>query len=97
MHGICSSVWVLFAQIEENQFQQYAATIVNEAKSRGAPIQPLVKAMQAGTGGGRGPVMAETLDFRPSYQATDSTRVEMPSYAPNPTPKDTQKRMGFTW
>ena len=84
-------------QVEENQFQQYAAGIINEAKSRGAPIQPLVKAIQAGTGGGRGPVMTETMDLRPSYQVTDSTRVEMPSYAPKLTPKETQKRMGFTW
>lgn len=84
-------------QLEENQFQQYAVGTINEANSRGAPVQPLIKAIQGGTGGGHGPVMSKTMDFRPSYQVTDSTRVEMPSYAPKPTPKDTQKRMGFTW
>ena len=84
-------------QLEENQFQQYGIKTITEANDRGAPIQPLVKAIQAGTGGGHGPVMSKTMDFRPSYQATDSTRVEMPSYVPKPTPKDTQKRMGFTW
>lgn len=70
---------------------------MREAKERGAPVQPLVKAFHAGTGGGRGPVMAQTTDFRPSFQATDSTGVELPSYQPKPTPSDTQKRMGFTW
>ena len=72
---------------------------MHEAKQKGAPVQPLVKAIQAGAGGGRGPVMAQTTDFRPSYQVTDSTRVELPSYQPKPTPtpNDTQKRMGFTW
>ena len=71
--------------------------IVREARERGAPVQPLVKAFRAGAGGGRGPVMAQTTDFRPSYQVTDSTRVELPSYQPKLIPKDTQKRMGFTW
>lgn len=63
-------------------------------------MHPLIKAIKAGAGGGRGPVMATTTDFRPSYQVTDATRVELPSYQPKVTPPDhddTQKRMGFTW
>ena len=46
--------------------------------------------------------------IRPSYQAMDSTAVELPSYYPRDeqkggggggrkTKKDTQNRMGFTW
>lgn len=93
---VCTLVFCCL-QIEEDQFGEYAAGIVREAKERGAPVEPLVKAFRSGAGGGRGPVMAQTKDFRPSYQVTDSTRVELPSYQPKLTPNDTQKRMGFTW
>ena len=41
-------------QIEEDQFGEYAAGIVREAKERGAPVEPLVKAFRSGAGGGRG-------------------------------------------
>lgn len=70
---------------------------MREARERGAPVVPLIKAFRAGAGGGRGPVLTQTTDFRPSYQVTDSTRVELPSYQPKLSPRDTQKRMGFTW
>ncbi len=51
------------------------------------------------SGGGHGRVFSGKGGMRPSYKATDSTAVELPSFGPADTdqPKDTQKRMGFTW
>lgn len=86
-----------FPQVEEEQFQQYADTLISEAKARGAPVKPLVTAARAGAGGGHGPVLPGNGGTRPSYQVVDSTGVELPTYNPKPSQKNTQKRMGFTW
>ena len=53
-------------------------------------------------GGGKGPVFSDKGGLRPSYQTTDSTGIELPSYESKELPvscyrRDTQKRMGFTW
>lgn len=89
----------LLMEVEQRQFQEYADNVISMARARGAPIQPLVRAVQAGTGGGKGPVFTGKAGVRPSYQAMDSTAVELPSYQPKapPTPANTQNRMGFTW
>ena len=87
----------LCVKVEEEQFQQYASNLINQAEHRGAPMQPLVKAACVGTGGGHGPVYCGNGGMRPSYKVMDSTGVELPTYNPKPVHKDTQKRMGFTW
>jgi len=49
-------------------------------------------------GGGHGRVFSGKGGIRPSYQTTDSTALELPSYLPKPTQlPNTQNRMGFTW
>jgi hypothetical protein len=88
--------------VEENQFQQYACQVINEAKSRDSNIYPLMKAAKKGSGGGRGPVFSANGKVRPSYQPCASPIVELPTYASkdlpiSQRPKDTKKRMGFTW
>ena len=60
------------AQVEEVQFQEYTGNMVAAARTRGAPTQPLVKAAQAGAGGGRGPVFTGKAGVRPSYQVSPS-------------------------
>lgn len=57
-------------QVEQRQFQEYADNVISMARARGAPIQPLVRAVQAGTGGGKGPVFTGKAGVRPSYQVS---------------------------
>ena len=37
-------------KVEEDQFQQYAQKVINEAKDRGAPTYPLQVAAKTGAG-----------------------------------------------
>ena len=53
-------------------------------------------------GGGHGRVFSGKGGVRPSYLACDTTAVELPAYTCKQLPvswrpRNTQKRMGFTW
>ena len=90
---------------EEEQFQEYASEMINKAKERKRNTYPLVKAAQAGPGGGRGPKFEGKAGLRPSYPVTDATGVQLPYYRKD---KETYtrnyghvgksgKRLGFNW
>jgi hypothetical protein len=83
-------------ELEQRQFRDYADVVISEARARGGNTQVLEKAAMLGAGGGKGPAVT---GLQPSYKATDSTAVELPSYQPESaaTPANTQRRMGFTW
>ena len=61
-------VYICVPQVEQGQFQEYAANVISEARARGAPVQPLVQAAQAGAGGGKGPPVSGKAGVRPSYK-----------------------------
>ena len=87
-------------QVEEEQFQEYANKVINEAKERKANIKPLKKAAHPGAGGGHGPVLDNRGGIRPSYMVKDTTYIELPSYGSKPLVTkeiNTHKRMGFNW
>ncbi|XP_064401138.1 cilia- and flagella- associated protein 210-like [Halichondria panicea] len=85
-------------KVEEDQFQQYAQEVIDKAATRGGHVYPLLKAARSGAGAGHGRVMSGKGGIRPSYQASDSIAVELPSYPDQSEEhKDTQKRLGFTW
>lgn len=86
--------------LEEDQFQDYAASVIQNARERGANIKPLVKAATKGGGGGHGPIFEGKGGVRPSFLAMDSTGIELPSYQSkhkSAVMLNTQKRIGFTW
>ncbi|XP_037352519.1 cilia- and flagella- associated protein 210-like [Talpa occidentalis] len=66
---------------KEKEFQDYAREVIEfESESTNKYIYPLVKAVQMGPGGGRGPVFMDRGGIRPSYQANDVTGVQLPFY-----------------
>ncbi|CAI7992319.1 Coiled-coil domain-containing protein 173 [Geodia barretti] len=83
-------------ELEQRQFRDYADVVISEARARGGNTQVLEKSAMLGAGGGSGPAVT---GLQPSYKATDSTAVELPSYQPksSATPANTQRRIGFTW
>lgn len=86
--------------LEEEQFQDYAGSVIQKARQRGANVKPLIKAATKGGGGGHGPIFDGKGGVRPSFLAMDSTGVQLPSYQSKHKPKvmlNTQKRIGFTW
>lgn len=71
------------------QFSAYNSRIYPCCNSITPPCPP---------GAGHGRVMSGKGGIRPSYQASDSIAVELPSYPDQSEEhKDTQKRLGFTW
>ncbi|KAJ8788517.1 hypothetical protein J1605_005248 [Eschrichtius robustus] len=87
---------------KEKEFQDYAREVIeSESESTNKYIYPLVKAVQEGPGGGRGPVFVDRGVLRPSYQANDITGVQLPFYISQGSKYNTfQKskgRLGFTW
>ncbi|KAJ1188273.1 hypothetical protein NDU88_005035 [Pleurodeles waltl] len=94
--------------LEEEKFQEYAKHVIDSVIKAGGDPHPLVKAAQAGFGGGRGPVYAERGGIRPSYKVKDSSGVELPTYQCNTTQQikeiydpcdinQSRKKLGFTW
>ncbi|XP_063678988.1 cilia- and flagella- associated protein 210-like [Bolinopsis microptera] len=87
---------------EEDEFQRYADAVIDLAKQRGRPVGPLIKAKNAGAGGGSGPIFEGKSNLRPSYQANDAHGNQLPRFATGTAKKinessDTSKRLGFVW
>lgn len=93
---------------EEQQFHDYTTKVIEESKSRGRNIYPLVKAARAGFGGGHGPVFVDKGVVRPSYMTADRDGKEMPNTYGVSTSEikgitdggeagGAKKRLGFVW
>ncbi|XP_063551043.1 cilia- and flagella- associated protein 210 isoform X2 [Gorilla gorilla gorilla] len=86
---------------KEKEFQDYAREVIElESETTNKYIYPLVKAVQEGPGGGRGPVFVDRGGLRPSYQANDVTGVQLPFYnsqGPKYNFQKSKRRLGFTW
>ncbi|XP_004601408.2 cilia- and flagella- associated protein 210 [Sorex araneus] len=86
---------------KEKEFQNYAREVIkSEAESTNKYIYPLVKAVQEGSGGGHGPILADRAGLRPSYQANDATGVQLPFYNSQGSKynfKKSKGRLGFIW
>ncbi|KAF6113028.1 coiled-coil domain containing 173 [Phyllostomus discolor] len=87
---------------KEQEFQDYAREVIElESESTNKYIYPLVKAVQAGPGGGHGPVLKDRGGVRPSYQANDCSGVQLPSYSCQGSKcnnfQKSKGRLGFTW
>uniref|UniRef100_A0A8C0Z7F1 Trichohyalin-plectin-homology domain-containing protein n=3 Tax=Canis lupus TaxID=9612 RepID=A0A8C0Z7F1_CANLF len=87
---------------KEKEFQDYAREVIElESESTNKYIYPLVKAVQEGHGGGRGPVFVDRGGLRPSYQANDTTGVQLPFYNSQGSKysnfQKSKGRLGFTW
>ncbi|ELW62284.1 hypothetical protein TREES_T100003157 [Tupaia chinensis] len=86
---------------KEKEFQDYAREVIKlESASTNKYIYPLVRAVQEGPGGGRGPRFMDKGGLRPSYQANDITGVQLPFYNSQGSKYNFQKskgRLGFTW
>ncbi|XP_075861756.1 cilia- and flagella- associated protein 210 isoform X3 [Microcebus murinus] len=86
---------------KEKEFQAYAREVIElESETANKHIYPLVKAVQEGPGGGRGPVFVDRGGLRPSYQSNDITGVQLPFYNSQGSKYSFQKskgRLGFTW
>jgi len=70
---------------EEVVFQDYAAKVLDDAKSTGRNPFPLLKALTEGPGGGRGPKCEGNAGLRPSYIVADATGVQLPHYTKDET------------
>ena len=104
----CDETTTQLNQLEENQFQRYAADIIDEAIKNKRNPYPLRKAAVTGAGGGRGPKFSGIGGLCPSYMACDQTGVQMPNYAQRKSTLETKKkvtqcvgagktRLGFVW
>jgi len=90
---------------EEEQFQEYAKTVISEAKLKGRDPYPLVKVAASGPGGGCGPKFDGIGGLRPSYPTSDATGVQLPYYRKDGETHNkayghvgrSGKRLGFTW
>ncbi|XP_045414689.1 coiled-coil domain-containing protein 173 isoform X2 [Lemur catta] len=85
---------------KEKEFQDYAREVIELESETNKYIYPLVKAVQEGPGGGRGPVFVDRGGLRPSNQANDITGVQLPFYNSQGSKYSFQKskgRLGFTW
>ena len=87
---------------EEDEFQRYADAVIDLAEQRGRPVLPLLKAKNAGAGGGSGPIFGGKSNLRPSYQANDAYGIQLPRFATGAAKEvasasDTSKRLGFVW
>ena len=90
---------------EEEMFQKYAHTVIEDAKKGDRNPFPLIKAATEGPGGGRGPKFEGNAGLRPSYIVADATGVQLPHYIKDATIHNrvyghvgkSGKRLGFTW
>ncbi|XP_045726233.1 cilia- and flagella- associated protein 210 [Mirounga angustirostris] len=87
---------------KEKEFQDYAREVIElESESTNKYIYPLVKAVQEGHGGGRGPVFVNRGGLRPCYQANDGAGVQLPFYNSQGSKysnfQKSKGRLGFTW
>lgn len=87
---------------KEKEFEKYAReVIISESESTKKYAYPMVKAVQEGVGGGRGPPFVGRGGIRPSYQANDATGVQLPFYNSQGSKyndfQKTKRRLGFTW
>ncbi|XP_021050299.1 coiled-coil domain-containing protein 173 isoform X1 [Mus pahari] len=87
---------------KEKEFEKYAREVINfESESTKKYAYPMVKAMQEGVGGGRGPPFVGRGGIRPSYQATDATGVQLPFFKSQGSKyndfQKSKRRLGFTW
>jgi len=89
-------------KLEEEQFQQYAKEVIDEAVKKERNPYPLRKAAIGGKGSGRGPKFSGIGGLRPSYLACDQSGVQMPNYAQRKSTMETKARigrqqLGFVW
>jgi len=93
-------------ELEETQFQEYAAKVITHCRKGGRNVYPLQKAALEGAGGGQGPVFKGKGGVRPSYMVNDQSGVQMPNYQRGTTDEiktqiygknNTNKRLGFVW
>ncbi|XP_021006205.1 coiled-coil domain-containing protein 173 [Mus caroli] len=87
---------------KEKEFEKYAREVINfESESTKKYAYPMVKAVQEGVGGGRGPPFVGRGGIRPSYQATDATGVQLPCFKSQGSKyndfQKSKRRLGFTW
>ncbi|XP_006734775.2 coiled-coil domain-containing protein 173 [Leptonychotes weddellii] len=87
---------------KEKEFQDYAREVIElESESTNKYIYPLVKAVQEGHGGGRGPVFVNRGGLRPRYQANDGAGVQLPFCNSQGSKysnfQKSKGRLGFTW
>ncbi|XP_028618860.1 coiled-coil domain-containing protein 173 [Grammomys surdaster] len=87
---------------KEKEFEKYAREVINsESESTKKYTYPMVKAVQEGVGGGRGPPFVGRGGIRPSYQANDATGVQLPFYKNQGSKyndfQKSKRRLGFTW
>ncbi|KAK2498162.1 hypothetical protein MC885_018677 [Smutsia gigantea] len=87
---------------KEKEFQDYAREVIRlESESTNKYIYPLIKAVQEGPGGGHGPIFVDRGGLRPSYQANDTTGVQLPFFnsqrAKYSNFQKSKGRLGFTW
>ncbi|XP_003800904.1 coiled-coil domain-containing protein 173 [Otolemur garnettii] len=91
----------VLAAEKEKEFQDYAREVIDLESKTNRFIYPLVKAAQEGPGGGHGPVLVNRGGLRPSYQATDTTGVQLPFYNSKGSKynnfQKSKGRLGFTW
>lgn len=92
-------------QKEEEEFVKYANEVIEKVKDV-KYAYPLVKAAQAGAGGGHGP--QDNTGTRPSFMSCDKKGEQLPAYRKDSTddvkkiyqPRDIEhakKRFGFVW
>nr|XP_048281908.1 protein CFAP210 isoform X1 [Myodes glareolus] len=87
---------------KEKEFQKYAKEVIeSESESTKKYTYPLVRAVQEGVGGGRGPPFVGRGGIRPSYQSKDATGVQLPFYNSQGSKyndfQKSKRRLGFTW
>jgi len=95
-------------RIEEDQFQQYANKVIDDAVKNDRNPYPLKKAAKSGAGGGRGPIYEGKGGIRPSYLTADGYGVELHNKQRSSTDNIksksdrgvaavAKKRLGFVW
>jgi hypothetical protein len=95
-------------RIEEDQFQQYATKVIDNAVKNDRNPYPLRKAAKAGAGGGRGPIYEGKGGIRPSYLTADGYGVQLHNKQRSSTDNIksksdrgvaavAKKRLGFVW
>lgn len=87
---------------KEKEFGKYAREVINfESESTKKYTYPMVKAVQEGVGGGRGPPFVGRGGIRPSYQVNDATGIQLPFYNSQGSKyndfQKSKRRLGFTW
>lgn len=93
--------------VEEDEFQQYAKEIIDQAAKADRNVFPLKAVAAKGAGGGHGPMNSKT-GIRPSFLAADIHGAQMPTFKNELTAevrrnlepgsaRTAKKRLGFNW